>query len=162
MTPPATDRGLSEADLKATENRIVAILDLFHDGQREKKARAIMVEVVEPLLAAARREGEGASRDHDHSTDTSGAEKPLTRSEIDTLGELSRFQGQNRCYWWRTASCAKLAQRGFAETYTPPSLADRRMKARPYRITEAGLAAIRGSAEGVAPVIASEDSREGQ
>lgn len=36
------------------EARIVALLDTFHDGQREKKARAIMVEVVTPAMQELR------------------------------------------------------------------------------------------------------------
>lgn len=38
------------------EAQIVALLDKFHDGQREKKARAIVAEIVGPLLEERTRE----------------------------------------------------------------------------------------------------------
>lgn len=68
----------------------------------------------------------------------------LTKAQTDTLRELAKFDGQNRCYWWRVASCARLAALGLAETYTPPSVVERpRLQARPYRITEAGRTALK-------------------
>lgn len=66
----------------------------------------------------------------------------LTNQLKDALAEIARYHGQNRIYWWRVASMAKLAALGYVETYTPPSLIGRRMKARPYRITPAGIAAL--------------------
>lgn len=70
-------------------------------------------------------------------------DKPLTKAQLDTLRELSRIDGKGICYWARAASCARLAKAGLAEQYTPPSVAERkRMKARPYRITPAGRAAL--------------------
>lgn len=69
--------------------------------------------------------------------------KTLTKAQRDTLRELAANEGRNRCYWWRVASCQQLAAMGYAETYTPPSVLERpRIKARPYRITTAGLAAL--------------------
>ncbi|MES3028518.1 MAG: hypothetical protein V4820_11770 [Pseudomonadota bacterium] len=67
----------------------------------------------------------------------------LTPAQRDTLKELAKFEGQNRCYWWRVASCARLADLGLAEPYTPPSVVERpRLQARPYRITDAGRQAL--------------------
>lgn len=67
----------------------------------------------------------------------------LTKAQRDTLRELARIDGRGLCYWARPASCARLAERGLAEQYAPPSVVDRkRMKARPYRITPAGRAAL--------------------
>lgn len=67
----------------------------------------------------------------------------LTKAMLDTLRELKSFDGKNRCYWWRQASCARLAALGFAEQYAPPSVLERsRLRARPYRITEAGRTAL--------------------
>lgn len=75
--------------------------------------------------------------------DTPPMGKGLTKGQRDTLRELAGFDGQNRCYWWRQASCARLAELGLAEQYTPPSVAERpRLKARPYRITASGRAAL--------------------
>ena len=59
---------------------------------------------------------------------------------------LSALQDVSRChgspYWWREASMKKLEAMGFVEKYCPPSVAERpRMKARPWRVTSAGLAA---------------------
>lgn len=69
----------------------------------------------------------------------------LTKAQTDTLRELSRNDGRGLCFWARPASCAALAKLGLAETYTPPSVVERpRMKARPYRITDAGRAALQG------------------
>jgi len=73
------------------------------------------------------------------------SEIKLTNAQRDTLRELSRIYGRGICFWARPASCAALAKLGLAETYAPPSVIERRrMKARPYRITEAGRAALQG------------------
>lgn len=67
----------------------------------------------------------------------------LTLGQRDTLRELLMFDGKNRCYWARQASCARLAALGLAEQYAPPSVLERsRLRARPYRITPAGRAAL--------------------
>ncbi|RAK51619.1 helix-turn-helix domain-containing protein [Phenylobacterium soli] len=72
----------------------------------------------------------------------------LTRAMLGTLRELASFDGNNRCYWFRPVSCAQLAELGLAETYTPPSVAERpRMKKRPYRITAAGRAALKDTSD---------------
>lgn len=61
----------------------------------------------------------------------------------EALAEVGRYDGQNRCYWWRVASMRKLEARGFVETYRPPSLDGYRGKQLPYRITDAGRAALK-------------------
>lgn len=67
----------------------------------------------------------------------------LTKAQLDTLRELSKLDGKNRCYWWRVSSCLRLAALGLAEQYEPPSVTERpRMKARPFRITPAGRSAL--------------------
>lgn len=72
------------------------------------------------------------------------AESKLTKLQHDTLRALGRIDGKGLCFWERVGSCAVLAKLGLAETYTPPSVVERpRMKARPYRITEAGRAALK-------------------
>lgn len=70
-------------------------------------------------------------------------EGKLTKAQRDTLRELAGYEGRNRCFWWRVASCKSLEALGLAETYTPPSVAERpRMKSRPYRLTEAARQAL--------------------
>ncbi len=70
------------------------------------------------------------------------AEK-MTKVTWDALAELASYEGRNRTYWWREASMLILIENGFAEQYTPPSVAERpRMKKRPYRITPAGRRAL--------------------
>lgn len=67
----------------------------------------------------------------------------LTKAQRDTLRELSANEGRNWCFWARPNSCAALAELGLAETYTPPSVAERpRMLARPFRITPTGRALL--------------------
>ncbi len=71
----------------------------------------------------------------------------LTKALKHTLRELADIEAANSFYWWRQASCARLAELGLAETYTPPSFAGRPMlKQRPYHITEAGRKALQEAA----------------
>ncbi|MGR9413115.1 hypothetical protein [Rhizobium leguminosarum] len=60
------------------------------------------------------------------------------------LKELSTYSDRtNRLYWFRQASMRELAVLGYAEQWLPPSVAERpRMKQRPWRITDAGRAAL--------------------
>ena len=61
----------------------------------------------------------------------------------DALSEVARYSGGNRLYWWREASMQKLQQMGLVEQWLPASVAKRkRMKSRPWRITEAGKQAL--------------------
>lgn len=66
----------------------------------------------------------------------------LTPRLREALAEVARYEGQNRTYWWRERSMADLAAMGLTETYRPPSLERYRGKQLPYRITEAGRAAL--------------------
>lgn len=64
----------------------------------------------------------------------------MTKAQLDALREVARCRGP---YWWRLASMRVLEAAGLVETYTPPSVAERpRLKARPYRITDEGRAAL--------------------
>lgn len=72
----------------------------------------------------------------------------LTKALTDTLRELVWFTDHGCCFWARPTSCARLAELGFAEQYTPPSVAERpRITTRPYRITEAGRQALQDGKE---------------
>jgi hypothetical protein len=71
---------------------------------------------------------------------------------LDALHEVSRYSGTNRLFWWREASMRKLQGLGFVEQWLPPSVAERkRMKARPWRITEAGRLVLADANKGEAP-----------
>lgn len=89
----------------------------------------------------------------------------FTPALFEALAEVGRYEGRNRLYWWRRASMRKLEALGLVEQWLPPSVVERpRMKARPYRITATGRAALLKAcvAEGVAGPLASEDqARDG-
>jgi hypothetical protein len=71
----------------------------------------------------------------------------LKKRQREALALVGRYEGRNLCFWGMRASMAALADMGLVETYTPPSVAERpRMKKRPYRITEAGRAALQAEA----------------
>ena len=73
----------------------------------------------------------------------------LTKAQRETLKEMDRYEHRGWVYWFREASCRALAELGLAEQYLPPSVAQRpRMKARPYRITPAGRAALSQPGDG--------------
>lgn len=72
----------------------------------------------------------------------------LTAHQSRVLGEVRRATDDRRCYWWRPKTMAVLQELGLVESYTPPSVAERpRMKARPWRITPAGRAALQAHGE---------------
>lgn len=62
--PPAVDA----EEVARIEREIVDLLDKFHDGQREKKARAIVADIVGPLLQERTRERDEARADLDSAT----------------------------------------------------------------------------------------------
>ena len=67
----------------------------------------------------------------------------LTKAQSLALAVLGQADGRNVCVWIMPKTMASLVVLGLAETYTPPSVAERpRMKARPWRITPAGRAAL--------------------
>lgn len=63
---------------------------------------------------------------------------------ITALKEISTYTVRtNRLYWFRQASMRELEALGYVEQWLPPSVAERpRMKQRPWRITDAGRAAL--------------------
>lgn len=72
----------------------------------------------------------------------------LTKTLRKALGEVASYRGRNLCYWGRRASMGALAELGLVEMYRPPSMARYRGKEFPYRITEAGLAALKDNPNG--------------
>lgn len=67
----------------------------------------------------------------------------LTKAQARVLGIFGRIDGKNRLHWGTPKTSRELAAMGLLEAYLPPSVAERpRMKARPYRITEAGRATL--------------------
>lgn len=71
-----------------------------------------------------------------------GATARLTPRLREALGEVGRYEGRNRLYWWRVRSMMELEVMGLVETWRSPSLAGYRGKQLPYRITAAGRAAL--------------------
>lgn len=68
-------------------------------------------------------------------------ETRLTEAERGTLHEIARWTARGKQYWWRRASCAKLAEKGLAEPYAPPGVREE-AKRKPYRLTPAGRALL--------------------
>lgn len=61
----------------------------------------------------------------------------------EALTYCARQNRRGLLVWGAPKSMAALAEMGLVEQWTPPSVAERpRMKARPWRITEAGKAAL--------------------
>lgn len=60
------------------------------------------------------------------------------------LAELGRHEAaqRNAVYWWRRTSMDKLVALGLVETWRPKSLEHSTRKDLPYRLTEAGRAAL--------------------
>ena len=65
----------------------------------------------------------------------------MTKAEVEALDELARHNAKGLCYWWRPKTMERLRERGLVEQWTPPSVLERpRLKARPWRLTDAGRA----------------------
>ena len=60
------------------------------------------------------------------------------------LAECSRHSQRGLLYWFRPKSMAALAEMGLVEQWTPPGLAVERprLQQRPWRVPEAGKAAL--------------------
>lgn len=71
----------------------------------------------------------------------------LTPRLFDALLEVGRYDGTGRLYWWRRTSMQQLEALGYVEQWLPNSVAQSpRMKARPYRLSATGRAALQPDA----------------
>ncbi|MBX5089396.1 hypothetical protein [Rhizobium lentis] len=68
----------------------------------------------------------------------------MNKRLLSALKEISAYSSKTgRLYWFRQSSMRELEALGYVEQWLPPSVAERpRMKQRPWRITEAGRAAL--------------------
>jgi hypothetical protein len=65
----------------------------------------------------------------------------MKRSDIEALHEVARHNFKGVLYWFRPRTMERLQRLGLVEQWTPPSVAERpRLKARPWRLTDAGRA----------------------
>lgn len=73
----------------------------------------------------------------------------LAAHHVAALRELERYNAKGVCYWFRPKAMERLRSHGFAEQWTPPSVAERpRIKRRPWRITHAGEAFLARNGKG--------------
>nr|WP_303683007.1 hypothetical protein [Brevundimonas naejangsanensis] len=68
---------------------------------------------------------------------------------LDALDECKRHNDRGVLYWWRGKSMTALEEIGLVERWTPPSVAERpRLSARPWRLTDIGIATLRAKLDG--------------